>query len=196
MPKNEKDAVRVAIQHGFASGKRQSIQLQKELRAKGYAVVSQALDADIIIAHSAGCFWLPAAPTHQRILLIDPPYWPGKSVRQRSSDRLRRNFQFRKYNYGFNLWLKRNLWGIFYSLRDLKYTWDIIKHAQQYDLAAIIHSHQAILVRNDDDDWLTSDLTGISKANPNLTIVRLPGDHDDCYYHPEAYVKLLASFTE
>jgi hypothetical protein len=183
--------IKVAIQYGIASGDRQGTRLRKALRDKGYEIVGQASEADIIIGHSAGCFWLPAAPTHQKLLLINPPYWPGKTVARRSKDRLKTNLQFRKYRYSFGLWFKRNLWGIIYALQDIGHTRDIIRHAQVYDLETIIHNHQAVLVRNDDDDWLTDDLTRVSKANPSLVIVRLPGDHEDCFYHPEAYVELL-----
>ncbi len=184
----------VVIQYGIAAGQRQGVRLRKCLRQAGYEVIRDPAKADIILAHSAGCFELPLAPTTQKLLLINPSYWPGRTPWQRGRKRIRSNLRYRKYNYPLAYWLQRNAWGWFYLLRDLKRSRWIFKHVYEYDLEQAIRNHRAILVRNDDDDWLTDDLDYLDEANPGLTIVRIPGDHDDLLFNPAPYVALLRRF--
>lgn len=87
----------VKIQYGIFGGELQGKRLRREIQKAGYAVTKNASAADIILAHSAGCFWLPSAPARQKLLLVDPPYWPAKSIGERGKARAKRNFQFRQY---------------------------------------------------------------------------------------------------
>jgi hypothetical protein len=183
----------VALQYGIASGERQGKRFRRALKQAGYKVIKDAAKADIIVAHSAGCFWLPEAPTHQKLMLIDPPYWPGKTVGERGKQRLKTNLHPRKQNYHIPYWLARNLWGLFYVIRDIKRTRAIVRLAGIYDLATVVQNHRALLIHNDDDDWLTANLEELDQTNPNLIVRHLPGDHDNCWYNPQPYIDLLQS---
>lgn len=181
----------VIVQPGLFSGPPQTRRFRQLLRKAGYDIARDASKADIIIGHSAGCFDLPSAPTHQKLMLIDPPYWPGKTVRQRARARMRSNFRFRSYGYSTRWWLVRNLWGAYYALFDVRRTRDIMTKVEAYDLDQIISNHQAILVHNTDDDWLTPDLDDLERRHAGLNVVHLPGDHEDCLHNPQPYVALL-----
>lgn len=183
--------VKVAIRYGVVCGPAHGKRFRAELQKAGYKYVKRLEEADIIVAHSAGCFWLPEAPTKQRLLMIDPPYWPGRSIGERAWRRLRTSVQFRKYGYSFFYWLEHYLWYFFYSVKDAPRTWRIIKTAPKYDLALKVKNQRAILVRNDDDDWLSPDLDSLRIINPHLIIKKLPGEHEDCWHNPKPYVKLL-----
>ncbi len=183
----------VKIQYGIFSGERTGKRFRKALRKAGYRIVKDANQADIIIAHSAGCFWLPTAPTHQKLLLIDPPYWPGKPIRDRAAAFGKTHLQFLSYGYTIRYWITRNLWGLYYAIRDFRRTSAIIKFAQIYDLDETIENHQVLLVRNEQDDFLTPYLQTLQSHHPTLRIVVVPGDHDDCMFNPQPYVDLLQS---
>lgn len=104
------------------------------------------------------------------------------------------NFRFRQYGYSLPYWLTRNAWGWFYFIRDFKRTRWIFQYVKQYDLSTASGGHRAIIVRNNDDDWLTPDvghLKALTTANPNLIIRHLPGDHNDILHNPAPYVALL-----
>jgi len=182
---------KVKICYGVFSGERNGRRLRKALRSAGYAITKHTEEADIIIAHSAGCFWLPEAPSRQKLLLIDPVYWPGKTIKERIRHKARTNFRFRTYGYATRYWLAKNLWGVYYAVRDAARTTRIRQHAEQYDLEQIIRGHRALLVRNNDDAWLTPELGKLQKINPHLIIKHLPGEHDDWYFNPQPYVDLL-----
>lgn len=85
---------------------------------------------------------------------------------------------------------------MYYAIRDFRRARCIVRYAPQYDLPSILQGHDAVLVRNEHDDWLTSDLADLQRRNPKLRIVHLPGDHDDISHHPERYADLLQLFTD
>lgn len=186
----------VKIQYGIFGGERLGKRLRKALHQAGYRVTKDAKQADIIIAHSAGCFWLPPANPRQQIILIDPPYWPGRTIRERAHARTQSNWHFYKRDYSLCRWLAKNLWGTFYAIFDHQRTRQITRFAPNYDLAADIRGRRVILVRNEHDDWLTNDLAPLRVIHPDLRVVHLPGDHEDWYHHPQRYVDLLGKTHE
>jgi hypothetical protein len=184
---------KVAVLYGIFAGPAAGRGVQKALLAAGYSLTTSAATADIIIAHSAGCFWLPPASPGQRYILIDPPYWPGQSVSTRAGARLMSHLHFHNYGYTFAAWCARNGWVIYYALRDAQRTFRIMRHARQFDLTQVIQSRDITLVRNQFDDWLTPNLAELQKQFPQLRIQNMPCDHDHLLYHPEAYINLLQS---
>jgi len=185
--------LKVKIYYGVFSGERNGPRLRKALRRAGYEITAQEVEADIIIAHSAGAFWLPQAPTNQKLMIIDPVYWPSKSVKERIRAKAKTNLKFRHYGYPLRYWLAKNLWGAYYAVRDAARTQRIIRHAKHYDLEQIIKGHAVLLVRNIDDAWLTPNLDQLKAINPNIIIKEMPGEHDDWFYNPQPYVDLLKS---
>jgi hypothetical protein len=183
-------ATKVAIQYGILGGPLRGAKFNRALRAAGYQTVKHSSDADIIIAQSAGCFWLPDPKTNQPLLLINPPYWPDVSVKARVQARSKSNLAFRAFGYPFSHWLWRNILGVLYALR-LAHNRRAVQDAQTFDLETAIKGHRAIIVRNESDDWLTPDVDNLKADNPGLQVMHLPGDHDDCWYNPEPYVTLL-----
>jgi len=183
---------KVAILYGVLGGTLRSRRFRQELRLAGYSVVSKVSDADIVIAHSAGNFSLPQVMAGKKLLLIDPPYWPEKTVRERMRNRMRRHTQSHQL-YGYSRWyvIKFNLVSWFYMLTNPLRQWRIYKYAHVFNLPDVLHDQQGILVRNEDDDWLTPEAHVILHENPNIKLVTMPNDHDHLWYNPRPYVELL-----
>src|SRR5690348_14896227 len=70
----------VALLYGFGEGTWHGRRFRSVLETQGFTVADQAEEADIVIAHSAGCFYLPQTSKKQLTVLIGPPYWPGRSM--------------------------------------------------------------------------------------------------------------------
>lgn len=185
----------VAILPGIFSGRQTTRRLRELLKRAGYEVIEHAAEADTLLAHSAGPLWLPRASAKQKIVLIDPPYWPGKTIRERARERGRSNFRFHERGVPLRAWLVRQLWGIYYALRNPLRTRYVLRHMADFNLLHAIRNHNVVLVRNEHDEWLTPDFTDLRRAHPNLAIIELPGDHDGFNYHPERYVNLLQSMS-
>lgn len=181
-------STRVAVLYGIVSGQRIGKYLYTALEQAGYSLVSDPKDADIIIAHSAGCFWLPA---HTPAILIDPPYWPGRPAAHRVRNRLASYMHLRRNNYTLKQWLWRTLWGSYYAVFDFRRNNRIISYADHFDLKTVIKDRPVVIIRNGNDDWLSPAVHELAASNTNLSIVDIPGDHDDCWIHPEPYVAAL-----
>ncbi|HUB93249.1 MAG TPA: hypothetical protein VMB52_01990 [Verrucomicrobiae bacterium] len=185
----------IAILPGIVSGKQTTRQIQTLLRQAGYRVVKDPAEADIVLAHSAGCLWLPMVASQDQILvLVNPPYWPGRTVRERIRDRSRSNAQFYTYDIPLLAWITRQCRGVYYAVRNPLRTRYILQNIASYDLRETVRGKRRIIVvRNRHDDWLTPDLAELPQLNPNLMLVHIPGEHDDFNYHPQRYVRLLAA---
>ncbi len=182
---------KVAIQYGIGAGQRLVTRLKCCLEEASYVVVNNSREADIIIAHSAGCFELPEPPTNQKLLLINPSYWPGLTAWQRGRRRIRTNMHLENTAI-----LSYTGWDVIHGAGSIYFETlnepaGFSSMSMSLILSAAIRNHKAILVRNDDDDWLTPDLDELATANPQLIIRRMPGDHDDILHNPAPYVALL-----
>jgi hypothetical protein len=167
-------SITVKIQYGVFEGERTGARLKRAIKRAGFSITK-----------SLG----------QKIILVDPPYWPGRTTRDRAKSLSKTTIRFREYGYLFRYWLISILWNIYYSIRDLKRVLRIFNHAQYYDLPSIIQGRNVILVRNEYDDWLTPDLDELQRDNPSLRIVQMAGDHNDIIHNPIGYVSLIQSIV-
>jgi hypothetical protein len=182
----------VALIYGIAEGSWHGKKFRRELIKAGYRLAADSSNADIIIGHSAGCYFLPETATGQVIMLIGPPYWPGRSINYRAAHKIWIDMKYAVKPRDCFYSLKKFFWNLYYLLTQARRTKRIIESAN-YDVEAIIKTHKAILVRNKDDAWLTPDLGHLPADEPAIIVRDLPGEHDDCWRHPESYVAILAS---
>jgi hypothetical protein len=183
----------VALIYGFAEGPLHGKKFTRALQTSGYEVVNNPAEADIVITHSAGCYYVPFLHNHQRILLINPTYWPGKSRRKRAIARIRFDLLHILPTRQGPYFLHKTMWNLFYAVTDSARNRDIIHRSGRYLLQASLDHHRTAIVRNTADPWLTPDVEHLRKAHPKVQIFHVPGDHDDCWLHPERYISLLQS---
>lgn len=184
-------SLRVKIIYGFTEGEWHGKKFRRLLREQGHTIVKDASTADIIIAHSGGCYNMPTPRKEQRVMLINPPYWPGKSLKERGGNMIKHlASSVRPGNQPFYQ-LHKTSRNAVYLIRHQRTNKEMLLRAQTYNLAEQISHPHIILVRNYDDPWLTPDLAHLKAINPKLIIRSLSGGHDDCWLHPEPYINLL-----
>ena len=181
----------VAIIDGFAEGKWHHKILNEALMGAGYTIERDARKADIIIAHSAGCFFLPANFTDKKVLLIGPPFWPSKPLAVSMMQKIWRDFiaQIRKGNAGY--WFLKTFWNIVYALSDIVHSMQIGRHARRQRFYEALQDSEVMLVRNQDDAWCTPDIESLLSGKAKIKYTQLPGEHDDCWTNPAPYIQLL-----
>ena len=64
---------KVGIVYGWAEGPWEAKQFIQQVKISGYEVTQDLVSADILIAHSLGCFLIPANSRAKLILLIGMP---------------------------------------------------------------------------------------------------------------------------
>jgi len=180
----------VAILDGFAEGKWHSKKLRSALITAGYALESDVSKADIIIAHSGGCFYVPEATQGQKVILVGPPYWPGKSPLKSMLEKVYFDMKYRTSERNYVYFIQKTFWNIVYLLADIPRAVSISKAVRLKKLVKQFNKSSCTVVRNQDDAWCTPHIQ-TELNNESATFHELPGEHDDCWIHPDKYIEIL-----
>lgn len=182
--------VNVAVMEGWAGGPRLSKQFRQALGAAGYTLTGPE-HADVIIAHSGGCYFVPVKSPAKLVILIDPPYWPGKTIVSRLFVKKYQDNRLTRRTLGWKAWLAKTGWEAFYILAKPGYTTAALKKNGSLDFLNDLKQKPIYLVRNDADYFCSADIQAALNGYPNITYVPLPGQHDDYYVNPGPYIALL-----
>lgn len=175
--------MKVAIIYGWAEGPLVGRQLRRSLHAAGHTVTTKAEDADVIIAHSGGCFLLPARTSARVIILVGLPYWPERHPLANLPRKIIQDMRTAG-------WLQKTLANSYYLVtrpdRWLKMwrNWEKAMYPS-YDLATII------TVRNESDVFQNPVELAKFAFNQGWHTHFLPGEHDDLWSNPQPYVELI-----
>jgi len=123
----------VAVVEGWAGGPKLSHRLRKTLSQADFRIIKKVRQADVIFAHSTGCYRLPKDLVAELIILLDPPYWPGRSIAGRWLDLMKTDTSLLLSGSTFWEFLTKKLWEVYYIFAKPIFTWSVIKN--QSDLS-------------------------------------------------------------
>jgi len=186
----------VAIIYGFGEGEWHGRVLRRALQAANFVVSHEPTTADIVIAHSAGCFYLPEERNDQLTMLIGPGYWPGKSIAVCFIQKIVRDFKDYQRRDMTISWFYKTLRNSLYIIGGGHKTLLMIRNARRQNFYAALRNKRVFIVRNHDDPWLTPDAESLLHDKAAFSFYELPGQHDDCWINPEPYICLLQSEYE
>lgn len=181
----------VAVIEGWAGGPKLTRLLRRALTKSGFTIIKDAGRADIIFAHSTGCYMLPGNIQAQLILLIDPPYWPDQSIVGRWVRMNKAELKFLRKQQGTRQFLKDKLWEIYYIFAKPRFSWSIAKNRSHLDFLDRLSDKPIILIRNKDDEFCSPEVKAALKSYMNVKYVEIPGYHANYYLEPQPYVDLL-----
>ena len=182
----------IAIIYGFSEGKLTGRALRGELEKRGFQVIRDARKANIVIAHSGGCFMVPPDTRAKLVLLVGISYWPKRWWIISVSKKLALEIQHFRQEYTFGQWLRKfavNAWysaNVFQNIRMLrawKFCGDIWK----------LPAATTVAIRNHDDVFCTDNLSSLP-FQENISFLELPGQHDDLWLQPKQYVDIVQSY--
>ncbi len=172
--------MKIALINGLMEGRYTSRALGRCFENAGHSFVALD-DADIIIAHSGG--WLSIDQHESRkIILINPgcnnpPHW-----RKRFSDRARYDIRSRAYldrRYPYE-----RILNLFYLIVYFPRWMRMLTQYKTMDIHLFRKDH-VVIIQTSDESWFDSSLSN------SFLIMRIDGDHDDCWHNPEKYVSLV-----
>jgi hypothetical protein len=182
----------VCIIPGFAEGWHTSWRLRRALERRGFVVSKNPQIADVLIAHSGGCFIVPESHNAKLILLVGLPYWPGKSLL---------TCIIQKNNMALKTAIREKQLGAF--LRKLPwhalYMSNLPRNVQMlggHKSGAVWRTKSAktVLLRNRYDANCTDNPREF-KFQHDAALLSLPYEHDDCWDHPELYADVVQSLV-
>lgn len=182
--------MQVHIIGGWSEGPKHQKQIKNELKKAGHEITRYLREAEIIITHSAGCYFIPYDHKHKLTVVIGPPYWPGAPILWRTFQHvvLQAPQQIRKW--GLWYWIRHRLWNIFYAFtspfRTIK-IWRSLKSA----LLEPKNQNNVLIIRNDSDVFCSPNVRDFSRKHKNIKFAQLPGLHDDFWTNPKPYIDLV-----
>jgi hypothetical protein len=154
-------------------------------------VIKKAGQADVIIAHSTGCYFLPNKAKASLTILINPPYWPGEPIVERWLRMNKNETKFILRRFGWGTFLKNKLWEIYYIFAKPSYTWSVLKNQSHLDFINQFPDRNMVLARNTEDEFCSPQIEEIISSRKNFKYVEIPGYHSDYYTNPQPYIELL-----
>jgi hypothetical protein len=183
----------VAVIEGFAGGPMHTRHFKKALSEAGFIPIKSRVEADIIIAHSAGIYAIPQEAKAKLMVLIGPTYWPGKLLPKRSFAHTRSSGKYHLTNFGLRYYVWKKLLEIYYFFRRHEYLWLGIIHNNKLDRIYALADkpgREIIVIRNQDDPFTTPKIANQLKHR-SIKFIELPGVHDHFLRNPQPYIDLL-----
>jgi len=181
----------VSILHGWAGGKWHTKEFVKSLKDAGFLISGNPSSADIIIAHSTGCYRLPTASKASLIVLMGPPYWPNKSIFKRLLNKKHHDNKLSAQKVSRGYVFKKTLWEAIYVFAKPSYTAVALRNHRNLSSLENIMNKKILLIRNSDDCFCSSEIHQAAKKYPNIRYLQLAGAHDDFYLNHAPYVDLI-----
>lgn len=179
-----------AISYGLAGGPAHSRQLRKLLGAAGFRR-APLHKADIVIAHSAGCWLLPTDLKPTLVIYVGMPL-AVENPRQTWSTATRLGARHSPVRHTVNNRLKNTYYQLLQPRRNIEII-RMAKHAQPVIFPGV---RQAVFIANRHDPWPGNAgfLQNFAK-NADWAFVGLPGTHDDIWGRPERYVEVIKHYA-
>lgn len=179
----------VCILYGINEGPATGKQFVCELEQAGFTVSNDPTTADIIFAHSGGCYLIPPRNRAKHVVLAGIAYWPHRPWLLATARKS---------------WREATAYYREHRLSHLVYKWfcylryafkprSVLRMALNRSASRPWNSTQPqIIIRNRHDVYCCPEVYEMPFRGPR-TFISFPGEHDDCWDHPERYVHLLQS---
>ena len=169
------------IFYAWAEGPWFGRKLSEELKKSGFTE-APINEATVLIAHSIGTYLVRPIRNNKIVILVGPPLWPGKSM----TVRLLQKVWHDRENVSFRHWVYKLFWNTFYIITKPIISIRAIRAGHLQDPLSAA-GNNSIVIQNANDVFCAPDLSKLLKQK----VISLPGQHDDCWYNPTPYLKII-----
>lgn len=180
--------MRIHVVPGWAEGNWQFKQLVRD--DSRFQLERDAAKADVIFSHSSGVYSLPGISPHQIVLIVDPPYWPGRGIVSRIIQNVLTDTPAQIKDFGVGFWLRLRLANILYIIiepwRHIK-IWRSLRKTFELSLKA----ERVALIRDRQDAYCGQAVRSLLKGYPSIRYIEVDGLHETCWAHPKRYLDVI-----
>jgi hypothetical protein len=177
------------ISYGILGGPLKGRVMCQRLNSFGLIPVKAAAEADIIIAHSAGC-WLIDPAAHPKLVI-----YIGLPVKTASLKMfMLATKMINRYSVGPRHRFNHAWWGIFYGITRARRNMTIIRRARTATIPEFAHA-QHVLAANQYDPWLKTARYATLMATKPWAFISLSGSHDNIWEEPEKYCEIVEHYA-
>lgn len=184
-----KPSLSSAISYGLSGGPAHARKISKLLRQAGYTPTKNFIDADVVIAHSAGCWLIPDTARPKMVVYIGMPL---AQARPRRTWMTANTASFIKGNVLRNT--QTRFKNTYYWLRQPVRNVNIVRNAK-IARPVILPGVPAVFISNRHDPWPKSERLQTHLDTKDWAFISLPGTHDDIWEHPERYVAIINHYA-
>lgn len=183
-----------AISYGFLSGPALSRQLRKDLRSFGYEEARSIVQADIVIAHSAGCWLVPKTASAKLLIYVGMPLAQAHP-HQTFKDARRQNI--RAFIRHLHVWrgLVIGFCSLYYGLAQPVRNRNIVRDAKHARIATELADMHTVFIANRDDPWPQPEKLQTYVQERDWAFIGLPGSHNDIWEYPERYAAIIDHYA-
>ena len=182
-----------AISYGFLGGPAHSRRLRKLLVRHGYAQAQSVRQADIVIAHSAGCWLIPEPAASKLVVFVGMPLSEAHP-HQTFKDARQKNIQAFMYNFHLLRGLAIGFYSLYYWLTQPTRNRDIVRRAKTApDVTS--QAGTTVFIANRDDPWPHSNRLEQYLGNHDWVFLSLPGSHNDIWEYPDRYAAIIDHYA-
>lgn len=182
-----------ALVYGFLAGPGNGRKLRSLLEAEGLRPADKTKDADILIAHSAGCWMIPADSKARLVVFIAMPFAQDDPKRTFRRANLQNTVTAFKDHRALDL-LARMRFSLYYGLAQPRRNYAITKQARD-PRPNILPDASHVFIANRQDPWVnTPQLDDLSTSKP-WAFIGMSGSHDDIWKHPDRYSPIIRHYA-
>ncbi len=183
------------IYHGFSHSRRHSAGMRKLLDQAGYDEAIEPRQADIVIAHSAGCYIVPPDSDAKVVLLVGVPM-NDKHVRRVFFDARRKDVAtFRAAHQSKRLFRLTALSYLEVS-RHSRYHRKLVKTVitKRHNLP-VINARQTIVISSQSDPWPEPVKELAKTSKHGYSFISMYGSHNHLWQAPEQYIEIIKAYA-
>lgn len=181
----------VYISYGWAEGPLLNRRFRQYLAKHDLQITSDSAQADIVFAHSGGVFTIKHPLRAKTIVLVGIPVWPHKSLVVSLAQKIWQDFHTHRLDRELGWWIYKSLCNFYYGLFHLNKTPTMWRGRRQLRIPVATAGGVAIIVRNRHDSFCTPNIKQVLASRGQWEHKSLHAGHDDCWAHPEEYIKLM-----
>jgi hypothetical protein len=181
-------ALGFAISYGFVGGPAMSREFRTLLQSAGLqpAPLNQA---DIIIAHSAGCWLIPPDIRPHLVIYISLPLATTR-WRQTWFHATSASFMRGRKLHNLNIRLK----NIYYAILQPRRNFNVFRHIKTLQ-PVIFPGAQTVVIANRYDPWPQAPILADFIANKPWAFLSLAGTHDNLWEEPDIYAAIIEHYA-
>ncbi|HSW99194.1 MAG TPA: hypothetical protein VLF71_05135 [Candidatus Saccharimonadales bacterium] len=163
--------------------------LLRALQNAGHEIIRDPYQADVVFAHSGGCFLVPPDLPARRVVMVGLTYWPGKSIVRALIQKNANDFHAHRGDRNLRAWAHKFTWNTVYFW-NMAHNVRMLRARARGEFWHATHATHATVVRNKEDSFCAPNLASLPFTHPPH-LVELAGQHDDCWLHPERYLAVI-----
>lgn len=179
---------------GFTEGKWHTKKFAQAAARRSWRVTVRADEADVIVAHSGGCWIVPETASAKIVLLANPPCDYEGGLLRNTNHKIAFDYDAHKKARSLGVFLQKHVWNGVYFFAHIPRHLAMLKLTAKYKAALPTVRAQTVIVTSTKGDPWTSNVSARNiAAHPSYCFLSMPDGHDDLWLHPERYLDIIES---